>query len=431
MKLTASREDILSPLQSVIGVVERRQTMPVLANVLLSARDDRLSITGTDLEVELVATSSRQRAGSGDITVPGRKLLDIFKALPEKTSVTLSTEGERVSLKAGRSRFTLSSLPAAEFPLVDEINAQQTLTVSQGEFRRLIDKTHFSMAQQDVRYYLNGMLLETEGKSLRAVATDGHRLALCETELAARAKTAQQVIVPRKGVLELQRILGDRRESRTGRRHQSRSRPDRRHSLHFEADRRTFPGIWARDPGQSHQDRGGGPRSSAGSPAAHRHSFEREVPRHSPRVKPDLLTLQAHNPEQEEAEDQIEVGYKGDELEVGFNVNYLLDALAAIDTEKVEIGLTDANSSCLIRAPGTTHDASTSSCRCALSASAHVQPMSLGGARAVEDACDASRRAELRLCIPGKPDLGRQCVGQDLASGGDLPAGPRTLLSDP
>src|SRR6202008_608849 len=145
---------------------------------------------------------------AGDITIPGRKLLDIFRSLPEKTSVTLSSEGERVALRAGRSRFTLSSLPASEFPLVDEINAQQTLSVAQGEFRRLIDKTHFSMAQQDVRYYLNGLLLETEGKTLRAVATDGHRLALCEAELETKAKTNQQVILPRKGVLELQRILG-------------------------------------------------------------------------------------------------------------------------------------------------------------------------------------------------------------------------------
>src|SRR6516225_10073671 len=209
MKLTASREDLLTPLQSVIGVVERRQTMPVLANVLLSARENRLSITGTDLEVELVASHAVSVQQAGDVTVPGRKLLDIFRALPEQTSVALSTEGERVSLRAGRSRFTLSSLPASEFPLVEEINAQQTLSVPQGEFRRLIDKTHFSMAQQDVRYYLNGLLLETDGKALRAVATDGHRLALCEMELTGKAKgTTQQVIVPRKGVLELQRILG-------------------------------------------------------------------------------------------------------------------------------------------------------------------------------------------------------------------------------
>src|SRR5579863_10320177 len=209
MKLTAAREDFLTPLQSVIGVVERRQTMPVLANVLLAARDNRLSLTGTDLEVELVATSTVTVQQAGDITVPGRKLLDIFRSLPEKTSVVLSTEGERVSIRAGRSRFTLSSLPASEFPVVDEINAQQTLTVAQGEFRRLIDKTHFSMAQQDVRYYLNGLLFETDGRSLRAVATDGHRLAICEMSLKEDGKSGhQQVIVPRKGVLELQRILG-------------------------------------------------------------------------------------------------------------------------------------------------------------------------------------------------------------------------------
>ena len=137
MKLTAVREDILAPLQSVIGVVERRQTMPVLANVLLAAHDGKLSVTGTDLEVELVAASAVTVQQPGDITVPGRKLLDIFRSLPEKTSVSLTTEGERVSLRAGRSRFTLSSLPAAEFPLVEEINAQQTLSVAQGEFRRL------------------------------------------------------------------------------------------------------------------------------------------------------------------------------------------------------------------------------------------------------------------------------------------------------
>src|SRR6267142_2301199 len=131
MKQTAAREDFLTPLQSVIGVVERRQTMPVLANVLLSARDNRLNITGTDLEVELVATSTVNVQQGGDITVPGRKLLDIFRSLPEQASVTLSTEGERMSIKAGRSRFTLSTLPAAEFPLVEEINAQQTLTCDQ------------------------------------------------------------------------------------------------------------------------------------------------------------------------------------------------------------------------------------------------------------------------------------------------------------
>ncbi|MBX5460302.1 MAG: DNA polymerase III subunit beta [Steroidobacteraceae bacterium] len=354
MKLTATREDILSPLQSVIGVVERRQTMPVLANVLLSARDERLSITGTDLEVELMATSTVSVQSGGDITVPGRKLLDIFKALPEKTSVTLSTEGDRVSLRAGRSRFTLSSLSATEFPLVDEINAQQTLTVAQGEFRRLIDKTHFSMAQQDVRYYLNGMLLETEGKSLRAVATDGHRLALCETELAERAKSPQQVIVPRKGVLELQRILGTEGnlELAVGTNHVRAQVGNVRFTSKLIDGR--FPEYGRVIPTNPS-------KVLEADRDALRHALQRTAILSNEKyrgirlmLRPDLLTLQAHNPEQEEAEDQIEVSYKGDELEVGFNVNYLLEALAAIDSEKVEIGLTDANSSCLIRTPGAT-----------------------------------------------------------------------------
>jgi len=354
MKLTASREDILTPLQSVIGVVERRQTMPVLANVLLSARDDRLSITGTDLEVELVAATSASVQTPGDITVPGRKLLDIFKALPEKTSVTLSTEGDRVSLKGGRSRFTLSSLPAAEFPVVDEINAQQTLTVGQGEFRRLIDKTHFSMAQQDVRYYLNGMLLETEGKSLRAVATDGHRLALCETELASRAKTAQQVIVPRKGVLELQRILGTdgNLELAVGTNHvRAQVGPIRFTSKLIDGRFPEYGRVIPANPSKVVEADRDVLRSALQRTAILSNEKYRGI---RLMLKKDLLTLQAHNPEQEEAEDQIEVSFSGDELEVGFNVNYLLDALAAIDSEKVEIGLTDANSSCLIRSPGAT-----------------------------------------------------------------------------
>src|SRR6516165_7362241 len=355
MKLTAPREDFLAPLQSVIGVVERRQTMPVLANVLLTARDGKLHITGTDLEVELVAASAVSVQQAGDVTVPGRKLLDIFRALPEQTSVSLTTDGDRVALRAGRSRFTLSSLPAAEFPVIEEINSQQVLSVSQGALRRLIDKTHFSMAQQDVRYYLNGMLLETEGKALRAVATDGHRLALCETPLQAAAKTAQQVIVPRKGVLELQRILGSdgELELAIGTNHVRVQIGDIRFTSKLIDGR--FPEYGRVVPS-----------TPTKTVEAERESLKLALQRTAIlsnekyrgirlTARPGLLTIQAHNPEQEEAEDQVEVNYNGEEVEIGFNVNYLLDALSAIDGDKVEIGLTDANSSCLIHAPGVVH----------------------------------------------------------------------------
>ena len=354
MKLTAAREDILDPLQSVIGVVERRQTMPILANVLLSARDDRLGITGTDLEVELVASHAVSVQQSGDVTMPGRKLLEIFRALPEKSSVSITTEGDRATLRAGRSRFTLACLPATEFPVVEEINSQQHLKVAQSELRRLIDKTHFSMAQQDVRYYLNGMLLETEGKSLRAVATDGHRLALCETELEAAAKTAQQVIVPRKGVLELQRILGAEGdlELAIGTNHVR---------VQIGEIRFTSKLIDGRFPEYGRVVPANPTRIISANRDLLRQAFQRTAILSNEKyrgirlnVKSDLLTIQAHNPEHEEAEDQLEVEYKGDDLEIGFNVNYLLDALSALDSEKVEIGLTDSNSSCLVRSPGST-----------------------------------------------------------------------------
>lgn len=354
MKLSATREQILGPLQSVIGVVERRQTMPILSNVLLAARNDRLSITGTDLEVELVATGDAKVAQAGDITLPGRKLLDIFRALPDGTQVTLSSEADRVTIRGGRSKFTLSSLAAAEFPVVDEINARQVLTVSQSEFRRLIDKTHFSMAQQDVRYYLNGMLLEAEGSHLRAVATDGHRLALCEMELEEKVKEKQQVILPRKGVLELQRTLATEGtiDFTIGTNHIRAQIGDIRFTSKLIDGR--FPEYGRVIPSNPN-------RIVDADRELLRQALQRTAILSNEKyrgirltAKPNLLVLQAHNPEQEQAEDEIEVSYDSEEVEIGFNVNYLLDALAAVDSDRVRIGLTDSNSSCLISATDNT-----------------------------------------------------------------------------
>ena len=352
MKIIAKREAILSPLQAVIGVVERKQTMPILANVLLSAKGGKLSITATDLEVELVATSEVEVQRGGEITLPGRKLLDICRALPEATDITLTLEGERMLVRAKRSRFTLSTLPAAEFPTVEEINAEQTLQLQQKDFKRLLDKTHFSMAQQDVRYYLNGLLLETSAKMLRAVATDGHRLALCEIELPAGAKPGQQVIVPRKGVLELQRILGN----------EDRELAVSIGSNHLRAQigeiRFTSKLIDGRFPEYSRVIPSN-PRLIVGSVREDlRHALQRAAILSNEKyrgirfaIKPNALVIQAHNPEQEEAEEEVEVTYDGEELEIGFNVNYLLDALAAVEGNEVQVGLSDGNSSCLIRSP--------------------------------------------------------------------------------
>jgi DNA polymerase-3 subunit beta len=352
MKFSAARETLLKPLQTVVGVVERRQTMPILSNVLLSTQGSKLSITATDLEVEMVAEAEVKSDGAGDITVPGRKLHDIFRALPEGTSVEFSLSGERLTIKAGRSRFTLSTLRAADFPTVDEIGAKQTLRLNKPDLRRLVEKTHFSMAQQDVRYYLNGLLLETEKKRLRAVATDGHRLALSEVDLLTAASRDEQLIVPRKGVLELSRLLdGDGEvELALGTNHIR---------VQLDGVRLTSKLIDGRFPEYSRVVPAQPKYIIKADRNLFRHALQRTAILSNEKYRgvrlelaENSVVLQANNPEQEEAVETLEVEYAGDAMEIGFNVNYLLDALAAVDSEQVELGVTDGNSSCLIREPG-------------------------------------------------------------------------------
>ena len=353
MKFSAERESLLAALQSVIGVVERRQTMPILANLLLSAEQGKLAITATDLEVELVAHAEIKSSADGRLTVPGRKLLDICRSLPEGLTLTFTQDKDKVTVKAGKSRFVLATLPAADFPVIDELAQQQSLELAQADLRRLLDKTHFSMAQQDVRYYLNGMLLETDGKMLRTVATDGHRLALCEMDLPSKTGS-QQVIIPRKGVLELQRLLGTEGDVKItiGSNHIR---------AHIGDVRFTSKLIDGRFPEYSRVIPAASPKAVVADRETLRSALQRTAILANEKyrgirlaLRKDSMTLQAHNPEQEEAEEQVEVSYKGDELEVGFNVGYLLDALAAVDGNEVEIGVTDGNSSCLVRAPGAT-----------------------------------------------------------------------------
>lgn len=352
MKFTVAREALLKPLHAVIGVVERRQTMPILSNVLLIAKDGRLAISATDLEVELVAEAEVETQANGEITVSGRKLLDICRAVPEGTEIAISLSGEKLSVKAGRSKFNLVTLPAAEFPVVEDIKAGQTITVSQEALGRLIEKTHFSMAQQDVRYYLNGMLLETGGGHLRAVATDGHRLALCQVELEAKDVEERQVIVPRKGVLELQRLMdgsGDL-NIELGANHIR---------IQLENIRFTSKLIDGRFPEYDRVIPKESPNELTANRAELTGALQRTAILSNEKyrgirliIRDSGVVLQAHNPEQEEAEEELEVQYNGEDIEIGFNVNYLLDALGAVEGDDVTLSVQDSNSSCLIRQPG-------------------------------------------------------------------------------
>jgi DNA polymerase-3 subunit beta len=352
MKFTATREALLKPLQAVIGVVERRQTMPILANVLLVAKDGQLAVTATDLEVELVAQADVEIEGAGDVTVPGRKLLDICKALPDGAELAIALSGEKLGIKSGRSKFTLTTLPAADFPTVEDINAGQTLSLPQATLCKLLDKTYFSMAQQDVRYYLNGLLIETDGKHLRAVATDGHRLALSQVQLDGKKMPEQQVIVPRKGVLELQRLMSGEGDVdlQLGSNHVR---------IELEGIRFTSKLIDGRFPEYERVI----PQDTSNQLVADRDLLKGALQRTAILsnekyrgirliIRESGMVLQAHNPEQEEAEEELEVKYKGDDIEIGFNVNYLLDALGAIESEEVTLSVVDSNSSCLLREPG-------------------------------------------------------------------------------
>lgn len=353
MRFSLQREVFLKPLTQVVNVVERRQTLPVLANLLVQVSDGQLSLTGTDLEVEMVARHSVDESKDGETTIPARKLFEIVRALPDGSKVTVTQTGDKVTVSAGRSRFTLASLPANDFPSVDEVEATERVSVPEAALKELIERTAFAMAQQDVRYYLNGLLLDLREDTLRCVATDGHRLALCETPLEGGARSKRQIIVPRKGVTELQRLLegGDRElELEVGRNH-----------IRVKRDDVTFTSklIDGRFPDYEAVIPIGADREVRIEREVFRAALQRAAILSNEKyrgvrveVSPGQLKISAHNPEQEEAQEEIEADTKVDDIAIGFNVNYLLEALSALRDEHVVLLLRDANSSALVREAG-------------------------------------------------------------------------------
>ncbi len=350
MRFSLQREVLLKPLAQVVNVVERRQTLPVLANLLVRVQGGQLSLTGTDLEVEMVSRTAVEDAQDGETTIPARKLFEIVRALPDGSKVTISQTGDKVSVQAGRSRFSLASLPANDFPSVDEVEATERVSVPETALKELIERTAFAMAQQDVRYYLNGLLFDLRDAALRCVATDGHRLALCEAALEGAAGNKRQIIVPRKGVQELQRLLegGDRTlELELGRNHIRVKRDDVTFTSKLIDGK--FPDYEAVIPIGA--DREVKIDREVLRAALQRASILSNEKYRGVRVEvsPGQLKISAHNPEQEEAQEEVEADTHVDALAIGFNVNYLLDALGALRDEFVVLQLRDANSSALVR----------------------------------------------------------------------------------
>ncbi len=351
MKFVISREDLIKPLTLVAGVVERRQTLPVLSNILIVVEGDQLSLTGTDLEVELVGrVTLKEPAESGEVTVPARKLMDICKTLPDDAQITLQLEEDKIILKSGRSRFSLTTLPATDFPSVEESPQTLGFVIQQTELKRLIDSTSIAMAQQDVRYYLNGMLFEIQNGQLRAVATDGHRLAMSEAAADVATDELRQVIIPRKGVMELNRLFSGDTEN---------SVKIVMSSNHIRAvtDKFTFTSKLVDGKFPDYQQVI--PKNSNREMLVERELLKQVLNRIAILsnekyrgvrliVENDLLQVFANNPEQEEAEESLMVKYDSEGLEIGFNVGYLLDVLSVTSSTNVKISFADANSSILI-----------------------------------------------------------------------------------
>jgi DNA polymerase-3 subunit beta len=349
MKIKTNRENLLEPLQKIAGVVERRQTLPILANILVNAGNGKIQLTATDLEVELKTEAQVDCEGDAEFTIPARKLLDICKALPESATITLEVSEDKVKLQSGRSRFTLSLLPARDYPVIEPTPSNSVMAIQEGTLNRLIQKTQFAMAQQDVRYYLNGMLFEINNGDLRTVATDGHRLAMSQVKNAVSEEIKQQIILPRKAVLELGRLLTSDDNEIKIEMSNSYIRILLANTVFTSKliDGR-FPEYQRVMPVGSDKEVETDKKSICQSLTRVSILSNEKYRGISFELKENLIKLQAHNPEQEESEEELEVSYSGDELKIGFNVGYLLDAINAIGEETIIIELKDTNSSALI-----------------------------------------------------------------------------------
>jgi len=347
------RDTLLRPLQIVSGIVERRHTLPILANILIRKEGERVSFLSTDIEVQITTNASIGSGGEvAATTVAARKLLDILRALPDANDVSLTLANKRMTIQSGKSRFALQTLAAEEFPTVaqaEHFNAKVTLP--QKTLKHLFNMVHFSMAQQDIRYYLNGLLLVVQGKHVIAVATDGHRLAFCQVETEEEFPK-QEVIIPRKTILELQRLLEDVDDP-----------------VQVEIANNQIKLTFADIELISKLVEGKFPDYTRVVPKGYKNNFtigreallrslQRAAIMTSDKFKgvrcvvaPGSLKISSTNADQEEAVEEVEIDYGGDSIDIGFNVTYLLDVLNNLKSDQVNIALGDANSSALITIP--------------------------------------------------------------------------------
>jgi DNA polymerase-3 subunit beta len=350
------RDTLLRPLQIVSGIVERRHTLPILANILIRKDGEKVSFLSTDIEVQI--TTHAEIGSGGEVTattVAARKLLDILRALPDDNDVSIKLENKKMTVQSGKSRFSLQTLAAEEFPTVAQAESYNaSVSLPQKALKHLFNMVHFSMAQQDIRYYLNGLLLVVDGKNVIAVATDGHRLAYCQVEVE-QEFARQEVIIPRKTIIELQRLLEDKDEL-----------------VQLDIANNQVKLTFADIELISKLVEGKFPDFNRVIPKGYKNNFtlgREQLLRSLQRVAimtsdkfkgvrcvitPGLMQILSTNADQEEAVEEIEIDYGGDSVDIGFNVTYLLDVLNNLKCDQINIALGDSNSSALLTIPENT-----------------------------------------------------------------------------
>ncbi len=349
----SERNALLAALSAVVGVVERRHTLPILSNLLLEKKGGKLTLLATDLELQVSTQLDAPEGEDFAITIAARKLFDIVRALPDGAKLKLDSKDSQVVVSAGKSRFTLQTLPAADFPRVETgAGLGEAIRLPQKTLKRLLQLVQFAMASQDIRYYLNGMLLVLDGNQLRVVATDGHRLSYAETQLDT-AVEAREVIIPRKTVMELSKLLSDvddAVELRIGANQVTLTLPGT--ELVTKVVDGKFPDYQRVIPANQ-------PRHLKANRQSVTQALQRAAILSNEKFRgvrlvmsDNTLGIVCNNNEQEEAADEIEVSYNGDPLDVGFNVTYLLDGLGAVNTDEITLSLGDANSSMLLTSEG-------------------------------------------------------------------------------
>lgn len=355
MNINIQKETLEAPLSQIIGVVEKKQTLPILGNVFMQLEQNTLTLVGSDLETEITTTVRNIGGDDGKITVSARKLYDICRSLPAESQLALIIEDDnRMIVKAGKSRFTLQTLSAEDYPRLEETEWRYELNLSHEQLSQLLTRTAFSMAQQDVRYFLNGLLLEIRDNQILAVSTDGHRLAKTQISIDSTGIDLVQSIVPRKAALEIARFLSnDADQTVSVKINASHIRVESGDFLFIsKLIEGRFPDYEKVIPANldKHVIINRGQLIDILSRAAILSNEKfRGV---SLAVSGSVLKVASHNPDQEHANDEMTVDYSGTDIEIGFNVNYLLEALKACDSESIDLGLLDPNTSCTFHAEG-------------------------------------------------------------------------------